>query len=88
MKPVELGNFLSRLVKCGRGGEGLGHALALDFAEQPELWVPGNVGAGTAAGWLTTAARNGGYGARSKITEGEELLKQLGPCELQVGQRS
>ncbi len=59
--------------------EALADRLSIDLASQPEVWaMAGVVGLVTMAGWLSTAAIDGGDRATSKIAQFEDLHQNGG----------
>src|SRR5690349_17410540 len=64
--------------------EALTDGLSFDLASQPEVWtMTGVVGLMTMAGWLPTAAIDGGDGAASKITQFQDLHQNGGTLMFQ-----
>jgi hypothetical protein len=84
LEAVKLDDLLLGFAKGGGIGKGLRHGLAGHAASEAELRVMSRVVAfGAVAGGLAAAAHDRGKGARSQITQAEELLQELGSFGLQ-----
>src|SRR5438034_4942426 len=87
LEAVKLGHLLLRLAqRCGIG-KALRYRLARDSASEAKLRIMSRVVVfGAVAGRLAAASGHGGNGARSQITQAEELLQELGSLGLQSGE--
>ena len=87
LETVKLGDFLLRLAQRGGIGKGFCHRPAGHAACEAKLRIMSRVVVfGAVAGRLAAASGHGGNGARSQITQAEELLQELGSLGLQGGE--
>ncbi len=87
LETVKLGDFLLRLAQRGGIGKGFCHRPAGHAACEAKLRIMSRVVVfGAVAGRLAAASGHGGNGARSQITQAEELLQELGSLGLQSGE--
>ena len=81
---MKLSDFLLRLAKGGRIGEGFRHCLASRFASQPKLRLMAGIARlGAMAGWLSTTPNHRGNGARAQIAQTHKLFQELGALSFQ-----